>query len=151
MINTTDAIRSLFIPVDGTNLVLPNAAVAEVVPYSEPEAVANGPDWLLGKVSWRNQIIPLISFEAAAGGVRSDAGARSRITVLNGITGNPKLRFYAVLTQDIPHLMKVDNSMIAPGSEDAHNGAVLSNILINGESAQIPNLDALETMLQKVV
>ncbi len=151
MINTTDAIRSLFIPVDGANLVLPNAAVAEVVPYSEPEAVADSPDWLLGKVSWRHQVIPLISFEAAAGGVRPEPGTRSRITVLNGITGNPKLRFYAVLTQDIPHLMKVDSSVIASGSEEVQNNAVLSNIMINGEAAQIPNLDALETMLQKVV
>lgn len=151
MINTTDAIRSLFIPVDGANLVLPNAAVAEVVPYSVPEAVANAPDWLLGKVAWRNQVIPLISFEAAAGGVRPDPAARSRITVLNGITGNPKLRFYAVLTQDIPSLMKVDNSVIAPGVDDASNNAVLSNVMINGEHAQIPNLDTLELMLQKVV
>ena len=151
MINTTDAIRSLFIPVDGANLLLPNAAVAEVVPYSEPEAVANGPDWLLGKVSWRNQVIPLISFEVAAGGERPDPNSRSRITVLNGITGNPKLRFYAVLTQDIPSLMKIDNSVIAPGSEEAPNAAVLSHVMINGEPAQIPNLDALETLLQKVV
>jgi chemosensory pili system protein ChpC len=151
MIDTTDAIRSLFIPVDGINLVLPNAAVAEVVPYSEPEAVVNGPDWLLGKVAWRNQIIPLISFEVAAGGVSPGAGARSRITVLNGITGNPKLRFYAVLTQDIPRLMKIDKSVIAPGSEAMPSSAVLSNVMINGEAAQIPNLDTLETMLQKVV
>ena len=151
MINTNDAVRSLFIPVDGANLVLPNAAVAEVVSYSEPEAVANGPEWLLGKVSWRNQIIPLISFEAAAGGARPDPAVRSRITVLNGITGNPKLRFYAVLTQDIPHLMKIDNSVIAPGTDEPPNGTVLSNVMINGEPAQIPNLDALETMLQKVV
>jgi len=151
MINTTDAVRSLFIPVAGANLVLPNAAVAEVVPYSEPEAVANSPDWLLGKMSWRNQIIPLISFEVAAGGAMPGPGARSRITVLNGITGNPKLPFYAVLTQDIPRLMKIDNSVIAPGSDSMAATAVLTNVMVNGEPAQIPNLDALETMLQKVV
>ena len=151
MITTTDAVRSLFIPVAGANLVLPNAAVAEVVPYSEPEAVANSPDWLLGKVSWRNQIIPLISFEAAAGGAMPGPGVRSRITVLNGITGNPKLRFYAVLTQDIPHLMKIDSSVIAAGAEGGAGEAVLSNIMVNGEPAQIPNLDTLETMLKKVV
>ena len=149
---TTEAVRSLFIPVAGANLVLPNAAVAEVVAYSEPQPVDDAPAWLLGKVSWRDQVIPLISFEAAAGWCMPAPGMRSRIAVFNAITGNPKVRFYAVLTQDIPHLMKIDNSVIAAGTDDpGMPAAVLSNIMVNGEPAQIPNLDALESMLQKVV
>lgn len=151
MINTGEAVRSLFIPLAGDNLVLPNAAVAEVVAYSTPDAVSNAPDWLLGNIAWRNQTIPLISFEAAAGGSVPTPAARSRITVFNGVTGNPKLRFYAMLTQDIPHLMKIDASLIAAGSEGHAAATVLANVIVNGEAAQIPNLDALESLLQKVV
>ncbi|MHB8472956.1 MAG: chemotaxis protein CheW [Gammaproteobacteria bacterium] len=151
MINTGEVVRSLFIPLAGDNLVLPNAAVAEVVAYSTPDAVTNAPDWLLGKISWRNQTIPLISFEAAAGGPIPTPAARSRITIFNGITGNPKLRFYALLTQDIPHLMKIDASVIAAGSGGQTTTTALANVMVNGEAAHIPNLDALETLLQKVV
>jgi hypothetical protein len=47
--------------------------------------------------------------------------------------------------------MKIDASVIAAGSGGQTTTTVLANVIVNGEAAQIPNLDVLETLLQKVV
>ena len=39
---------------------LPNVAVAEVVAYRAPDEVEGGPEWLLGKLSWRGQEVPVV-------------------------------------------------------------------------------------------
>ena len=39
-------IRGVLISVTQGRLLLPNASVAEVITYSEPEPVADAPDWL---------------------------------------------------------------------------------------------------------
>ena len=42
----------MLIPLREGRLLLPNATVAEVIGYREPDAVAFDADWLQGKVSW---------------------------------------------------------------------------------------------------
>jgi len=49
-------------------MLLPNAAVAEIIGYQDPAAVESGPNWLLGLMSWRGISLPLISLEAIRGG-----------------------------------------------------------------------------------
>jgi len=43
-------IRGVLITVTQGRLLLPNASVAEVITYSEPEPVGDAPEWLLGRV-----------------------------------------------------------------------------------------------------
>ena len=66
-------IRGVMIPVTGGRVLLPNATVAEVITYSQPESVANAPKWLLGRLSWRGWRLPLFSFPMLTGGAE---GAR---------------------------------------------------------------------------
>ena len=152
MNNTAEAIRSLVIPVGGTQLVLPNAAVAEVIPYMPADDVDNAPAWLLGTINWRDQTIPLLSFEVMAGFDRLVADTRSRIAVLNATSGHAKLRFFGIVTRDITHLLRLDASSIAPDADGSvHSGVVLSNVIVDGEAGVIPNLEALEAMVLKQV
>ena len=44
---TENDIRGVLIQVAGGRLLLPNATIAEVLSYAEPDAVAGAPDWLL--------------------------------------------------------------------------------------------------------
>ena len=50
--NAQRDIRGVLISVTGSRLLLPNASVAEVITYSEPEVLDNAPPWLLGRVRW---------------------------------------------------------------------------------------------------
>ena len=55
-------IRGVLIQVAEARLLLPNATIAEVLSYADPEPVANAPDWLLGRIRWRGWQLPLVAF-----------------------------------------------------------------------------------------
>jgi hypothetical protein len=46
-----ETVRSLWIPLRGMNLLLPNVAVAEISPYRVPDSLKDAPDWLLGTLA----------------------------------------------------------------------------------------------------
>lgn len=142
------ALRAQIIPIGGDNLVLPNMAVAEIIQYSPVTVVTGVPDWFLGLLSWRDKTIALLSFELASRQDRPAANARAKIAVLNALGGDPEVHFFAILTQGVPQLMLVDESRIAPIEHETEtNPLILSRVIVNGEPAIIPNLDALERML----
>ncbi len=99
---STLALRTQLIPLRDGRLILPNTAIAEIVPYIEPEPLEHAPSFLLGRVSWRGHGIPLTSFEAACGAAVPALNPRACLAVLNTLNGNAALPFFAVLTQEIP-------------------------------------------------
>lgn len=143
------AIRSLLVPLDGQYMLVPNSAVAEILTYRETRPVPGAPDWFVGMLSWRNQTIPVISFEAIAGGATPAVNPRTRIAVFNTVGANPAyLRFYAVMTQGFPSLINIDKASIAPlGDDEALAESVASKVLVAGRPAAIPNLDYIESCL----
>ena len=55
-------IRGVLIQVAGARLLLPNATIAEVLSFADPDAIDNAPDWLLGRIRWRGWQLPLVAF-----------------------------------------------------------------------------------------
>ena len=51
MSDTAQIIRGVLIQVADARLLLPNATIAEVLSYADPDRVENAPDWLLGRAS----------------------------------------------------------------------------------------------------
>lgn len=150
MKDTALGVASLLIPLDRELMLLPNAAVAEIVGYREPAAVEDGPRWLLGLMSWRGISLPLISLEAMRGGEPPLPADRARIAVMNSATGNQDLQFYAVVLRGIPGLVRASHETVAPGPDsEARPEGVLGHALVNGEPAIIPDLDAVERMLRE--
>ena len=64
--------RGVLVPVGKHHLLLPNAAVAEVLGFEEPAPENDAPDWLLGRIDWRGWRIPVISWERALEGCDPD-------------------------------------------------------------------------------
>jgi chemosensory pili system protein ChpC len=142
-------IASLLLPVKGKTLLLPNVSVAEVVDYQTPKAEPNAPQWFLGKISWRGLTIPLISFEAANGEDLARFGENPRIAVINSIGTHQDVAFFAFVTQNIPRLVKVDNSNIEENTSDRTGPAEKINVTVYDEVATIPNIEFLESMIFK--
>lgn len=138
-------VRSQLIPLHNMRLVLPNTAIAEVISYHNPQSLEGMPDWLPGMLSWRGLQIPLVSLETAAVGQAPHTHRRSRVVVMNTITGSSQLPFYGIIAQGIPRLMNLDQSNIldAPNAESGQN-FVLRQVLVEGHPAIIPDLNALE-------
>lgn len=141
---TPGTITALLVPLADRTLMLPNVAVAELIPYRPPQVSPGLPAWFLGQVAWRNLQLPLLSFEAASDG-QPQIGPGSRVAVINALGGRDQVKFLALLVQGIPRSLKVDshlaraNERLAPLELDA--------VQLGEAVVKIPDLVALEQKL----
>jgi chemosensory pili system protein ChpC len=145
-------IRCVLIPSGGARLLLPNAAVAEVITLSKPEPVEGAPEWLLGRIAWRGWRLPLISFATLTGSDDGSEALSSRVAVLKALGNNPRLPFIAVVTQGFPRLTTLNAELILP----THDGSELpfgvrAQVLVRDDIAMIPDLEAIESSLVEVL
>lgn len=150
--NAQRDIRGVLISVTGSRLLLPNASVAEVITYSEPEILANAPQWLLGRVRWRGWRLPLLSFSRLAGWSEEDGQMGAKVAVLKALGGNAKLPFFAVLSQGFPRLVTVSNQ----GLKQSHDIkdlplGVQARVTLNDDPAVVPDLLSVELLIQKAL
>lgn len=142
--STVSSLTALLVPLADRTLLLPNVAVAELIPYRTPRVAEGLPAWLLGQIAWRDLQLPLLSYEAASGG-EVQAGSGARVAVLNAAGGRANVKFIALLVQGIPRSLKVDDSLrraevpLAPLELDA--------VQLGDAVVKIPDLAGLEQML----
>lgn len=141
MADLPSEIPGLLIPMHGRPWLVPNIVVAEIIPLRQPERPGHGPEWLLGWINWRDEEIPLLSFEKLNDSGQVSIGQDARIAVINTVTG--KLKFYAVIIQGIPRQSRIGNDDIV--EEPVQNGpAEAMYVQLGGDLAVIPDLDAIE-------
>ena len=139
-------VRSVLIPLHEQQLLLPNAVIAEVIGYQQPEPPEAGkPDWLLGSLVWRGVVIPLVSFEGMLGGRVVIPGHRGRIMVMNTLGQDQKLTHIGLLVQAIPSLVRVSANNVTPiNPEDELDPLVKQQVELDLNPAAIPDLDEIE-------
>src|SRR3546814_2048457 len=81
--------------------------MAEIISLSDPERVPQAPGWLLGRVRWRGWRVPVVAFSRLAGIAEERGQLGSKVVVVKALGGNPRLSFFAVLTQGFPRLISV--------------------------------------------
>jgi chemosensory pili system protein ChpC len=145
-------IRGVMIAVTGGRLLLPNATIAEVITYSDPEPVDNAPAWLLGRIRWRGWKLPIVSFARLAGYSETEGERGSKVAVLKALSGNPRLPYFAMLTQGFPRLTTVsaDALLVDLEATELPEG-VLSQVTLRDEPAAIPDLTRIETLIGDVL
>ena len=145
MSDSANIIRGVLIQVADARLLLPNATIAEVLSYADPEPVADAPDWLLGRIRWRGWQLPLVAFSRFTGIADERGGLGSKVVVLKALGGDAKHPFFALLTQGFPRLVTVTEAALASGSDDsAVPEGVLARVRLNEDDALLPDLVALE-------
>jgi chemosensory pili system protein ChpC len=141
-------IRCVLIPSAGVRLLLPNAAVAEVITLAGVEPVDDSPEWLIGRIAWRGWRIPLVRFDHVAA-LPDDAPAQAaRVAVLKALGNTPELPYIAVLTHGFPRLTTLNAELLLP-THDGHElpFGVRARVLVRDDTAIIPDLEALERAL----
>lgn len=146
MIQAIDDIRCMLIPMHMGRLLLPNAAVAEIIGFREPEPIADAAVGDLGRVHWRQRELPVIDFERLLGGDEQAPGIRQRIAVCYAPDPQGRWPLLGMLAQGIPRLLRLNRDAI----EDATSGpqgesAVKFRVTVAGEPLTVPNLDFLQT------
>ena len=145
-------IRGVLITVSQGRLLLPNASIAEVITFSEPEPVANAPEWMLGLIRWRGWRLPLLSFSRFANWSDEEGSTGAKVVVLKALGGNPRLPYFAMLSQGFPRLVTVASDAL----QESHSVKELplgihSTVTLNGDPAAVPDLLSLELLIDKAV
>ncbi|TWI58414.1 chemosensory pili system protein ChpC [Pseudomonas duriflava] len=144
---STEALTGLLLSLTDRTLLLPNVAVAELVPYRPVPKLSGMPDWCLGQVGWRDLRLPLLSFEAASGATLQfdRSSTTARVAIINALGGREHVRFLALLVQGIPRSMRVTPELQAADVPLAP--LELAAVQHEESIVKIPDLVALEEML----
>ncbi len=146
-----DTVRCLALPIVDEQILVPNAVVAEVFAAAAVTPAGGGPEWLLGSLTWQGRVLPLVCMEAALGGARLEAEARSKIVIMNALSASESLKNYAILLQGIPHqVLARDHTVKLETPISNARPFVAADLQVEGERAFIPDLDAVEKALLDV-
>jgi len=152
--NASDVIHCLMITLSDETILLPNAAVAEVVGFFAAEPLEGSPNWFLGRISWRERLVPLISFEDASVSASAEAHnikQGNRIAILNTLNGNAAVPYIGIIVQGIPRLSVVRSDGISTIETKPENRQSVSEIVeVEGQQLVIPDIDDLEKRLQNL-
>jgi chemosensory pili system protein ChpC len=146
-------VYSLMIPTVDSNILLPNASIAEIVPFSNVELYSESdgkPNWYLGHLLWRGLDIPLVSIDIIQGVTDPQADKRSRVAVAHTLNSNRELPYIAMVVQGIPRLSHVTQDNIVLLSEKETSDAEKAHVTVDNVGASIPDLDKLEEMILAV-
>ncbi|HEY4531184.1 MAG TPA: chemotaxis protein CheW [Luteimonas sp.] len=156
--NAFQDIRGVLIQVEGARLLLPNATIAEVLSYADPEPVADAPHWLLGRIRWRGWQLPLASFSRLAGIADEAGGLGSKVVVLKALGGDAHLPYLAMLTKGFPRLVTVSREALVADAGEGDSGdagnlplGVLMRVMLNDEPALLPDVDAIEGAIREAL
>lgn len=142
MSSSQKTLSALLVPISGSALLVPGAALAEMIPFSMPTEPCEGPEWLSGQIWWCDQTIPVVSFERARGEFLPKE-QEARLAVMNRVSGSGSFRFYALVVQGIPCPLNVAPADIL--RRDKEPGRYeKACIVVHGTPAVIPDLDGVE-------
>jgi chemosensory pili system protein ChpC len=136
-------VPSLMVPMSGRPLLVPNLAVAEIVPFERPLPEQGKPRWFLGHIGWRGQKVPVVSLLQLRG-EDEDVPPDARIAVFNGVGG--LLPFYGVISHGIPRLVRVRPQDLE-STDGMYTPVDDAFVAVGGELAVIPNLLQIETLI----
>lgn len=149
MAHAARVIDSLLIPLGRTNLLLPQAAVAEVVAPQPVRRLEQAAPWLVGVFEWRREQVPLISLELMCSAAQGQEQRPSRYIVLYGVEGYPGLAFYAVESYGLPRSMKlVPESLLKREGGDFDCDIVAEHVLADDQGAFIPDTGVIERAIR---
>lgn len=142
-------IRGVLIQIEGARLLLPNASIAEVLSFAEPEPIADAPSWLLGRIRWRGWQLPLVSFARLSGLAEEHGGLGSKVVVLKALGGDAKLPHFALLTQGFPRLVTVSRDALAVdhNDQDLPDG-VQVRVMLKDDAALVPDIERIEASIR---
>ena len=142
-------IYGLMVPLENERLLIPRGCVAEVVGYQTPQEMTGAPPWHLGVINWNGRKVPLVSFEGCCGQNVAPPTQRSRVVVLNAVTGDVDAGYLAVLSQGFPQLVRVSPEFVKLDAARtfAAGSPVACQVHLLNESPLVPDLDRLEAMV----
>lgn len=142
---SSSVLTNIILPLVGRGLLVPNAAVAEVILAGQLSSAVSSP-FLLGYMVWREQDIPVISFEGLLEGELPKDLVLRQMAVLHGITDRQKMPFFALVLSGVPRIARLRESDISH-LDGEPSSLIHSHVRALDVPLMIPDWDALEEEL----
>lgn len=141
----TSELSCVMIPLKGSQLLLPNVCVAEILPWRRVKALSDTPDWCLGLLGWRGEMVPVVRFETL-NGIQGEARKSGRCMVVMNRARNARgLPFYALASEGLPRMVQLSSEDLA--NESCKLGPAEQVVVkVGTEIAVIPNLDVIDSI-----
>jgi chemosensory pili system protein ChpC len=149
-------IFSLIIPMRAKSVLLPNKAVAEIVPYIDSESAPEGHmPWHIGFLNWRGERLPVVSFEKLYDESFPPLDRRLKmVAIINTQLGLKEMPHIGIGVEGIPRLGRVTPEFIEENPEsnepDPQN-VIASKVLFNNREMLIPDIKELEKIIQEQI
>lgn len=134
-------------------VLLPEATVAEIIPYEPLQRPAETPDWFLGLLNWRGVQVPVASFEMlsverASFSLASVSSAC--LVIIKGLNDQEDLPYHAMVAQTAPRLKELTKEMLIETEEPVAKTEAVKVRFEDG-IISIPDLDYVEAEIRKVI
>jgi chemosensory pili system protein ChpC len=136
----------VLIPLQGTQLLLPNISVAEILSWRRVKMLKDAPVWCLGLLGWRGEAIPVVRFEALNDDAETERKTGRCIVVMNRAHCAQGLPFYAIAANSMPRMVQLTASDIR-GTPGESGPAELVTVHLGAETAVVPNLEYIESAI----
>ena len=145
-------IKSIILTLKNELVVVPNASVAEIVSVSGVHEVKDAPQWVLGKTRWRGVEVPVVSYEAAGGEDAQAVNVNTQVAVMYSASeeGDKSYPFIGLAMHGVPHVSTFSREQIRIDDQaSAEHPMIAQKVRLNGASASILDIYAIEEMLQQ--
>lgn len=140
-------IRSVLVPVTDAELLLPNASVSEIVGYVKPEAIEQGPEWLLGNVLWHGWQVPVVSFCMLTEQQEREPVDKAKICITKSLVHSERLPYIGLLSQGFPRLVTITESTLTEVPDASNHIAIAGKGIIGDREAWVPDLDRIAQLV----
>jgi chemosensory pili system protein ChpC len=152
MSETRNELPTFVVPLQKSNILVPNATVAEIIPYEPLQRVQDTADWFLGFLAWRGVQVPVVSFEMltverASFSLLSVSSASLVVIRSPRITGD--VQYIALVSQALPRLARINPTELIESGEKVEL-TELMKVRYAGEIVAIPNLEYVESEVCRV-
>lgn len=127
---------------DDEQLLLPGVCVAEIMPWRRIKLLPDAPNWCLGLLGWRGEVVPVIRFEHLNSPCDGERRAGRCLVVMNRTAGSA-LPFYALAAEGLPRLVQLSQSDLSE-LDDPPGPAETRRVRVGAETASIPALGYVE-------
>src|SRR5688572_30238940 len=108
-----EELYAVLVSLASDTLLLPNAAVAEVISADRIDpAPAGSPPWLAGRATYNNRQLSVVRFELLNGATPAEDTKRTRLAVIQPLTGALRTGQYAIVCQGYPHLVTLNRTAL---------------------------------------
>lgn len=142
---TGPRLHSLEVPLEGSTLLVPSAAVAEVINMQNLAPVPFGQPWLHGAIGWRTLAVPVISFETLLGASARAASASGKLVIFYPLAGRKDWEFFAMFATGEPRPQLLDGSQpVAESSQLPSSPYIAAGLKVDGRLMLIPDFEQMK-------